>query len=179
MKLKIRSLCMVLAILLIMAVICLSPAVQLHLTMIPYKLLTFGTVPDDMTLTIYYMDPSILTRHAYRADDLKRDAISGGSDLEGACMKNFLELEKHIDLLRRLDAFDLQPVEEKGYMNARLCYVFEVWGRDVLEVVMSTNDSSVFVNGIEVENNPIFLEIIAPFMPEEMLEDWIVNDSAP
>ena len=58
-------------------------------------------------------------------------------------------------------------------MNARLYYVFEVGDSEkLLEVVVSPDsldkiNGRVVVNGVEVKDNPIFYELIMPFLTED------------
>jgi len=61
----------------------------------------------------------------------------------------------------------LQPVKEKTYINARLYYVLEVGTESLLGVVISDIHGSVFVNGEEVEDHPVFYEIIIPYLTDE------------
>jgi hypothetical protein len=79
-----------------------------------------------------------------------------------------VELAEHLALLRKLDASVIKPLDEEPYVNARLCYVFEMEsGSKLLEVTINDINGRVFINGYEVEHNPIFYEIIAPFLSEE------------
>lgn len=123
-----------------------------------------GDIPDNLRLTIYYMSPQILTRRPLSADDLK-----GFSETKVITVESD-ELKQHTELLRKLDYRMLQIVAETTYMNARLCYVFELGDQDILEVVISDIGGNIFVNGLEVEDHPIFYELIEPFLTEEAHE---------
>lgn len=118
-----------------------------------------NNIPDDVCLTIYYMDPSVLTRMALSADDLIKlaDKIVVESDV----------LKENADLLKKLDSTVMQPATIKSYINARMYYVLETeeTGK-ILEVIISQVNGNVFVNGTEVVWNPVFLKVIKPFLPE-------------
>lgn len=120
-----------------------------------------GDIPDNLCLTIYYMSPQILTRRPLSADDLKAFSETKVITVESD------ELKQHAELLRKLDYRMLQIAAEPSYMNARLCYVFELGDQEILEVVISDIGGKVFVNGLEVEDDPIFYELIEPFLTEE------------
>lgn len=124
-----------------------------------------NNIPDDVCLTIYYMDPSILTRMALSADDLIKsaDKIVVESDV----------LKENADLLRNLDSTVIQSAAIKSYINARMYYVLEsAETGKILEVIISQVNENVFVNGIEVVWNPVFLKIVKPFLPEEARILW-------
>ena len=66
---------------------------------------------------------------------------------------------------------ELIPVEKKSYIDARIYYVFELNGTNKLfDVILwgGINDyKSLFVNGIEIEENSIFFDVMLPFLSEE------------
>ncbi|WP_239613523.1 hypothetical protein [Cohnella mopanensis] len=57
----------------------------------------------------------------------------------------------------------------------------------ILDVAMSGNDSSVFINGLEVKGNDFFYDIVMPFLPEDSVNEFdkwtnrgqAVEDSSP
>ena len=120
-----------------------------------------GDIPDNLCLTIYYISPHILTRRPLSAEDLKNFSETKVITVESD------ELKQHAELLRKLEYRMLQLVEEPSYMNARVCYVFELENKEILEVVISEIGGNVFVNGLEVQDHPIFYELIEPFLTEE------------
>lgn len=152
--------CLVVFFLMIIVTGC-SSASPLQDAMEDYSRVVDGTMPEDSHLTIYYIAPYILTRAPLSIDDLKTfqevRIITVASE----------ELEVHWTLFKELDPSVLQPVKEKTYINARLYYVFEAGSDSVLEVVISDIHGSVFVNGVEVENHPVFYEMIIPYLTEE------------
>lgn len=139
-----------------------NPSTPLEEAMRDYTQMVEGILPQDLRLTIYFLDPSILTRAPLSTDGLV--TFPGVKTI----IVDSKELEGHMALLRELDASILQPVEELSYINARLYYVFEIGDSEkILEVVINEIHGSVFVNGIEVEDNPVFYELILPFLTEE------------
>ncbi len=117
----------------------------------------------NLTLTIYFINPYILTRVALSVDDLInfRDVqiiIINGS-----------ELEEHVDLLWQINKGNTIPVKNKSHVNARIYYVFEVAEEGkILDVSMWGGGRNIFVNGVEVKENSVFYDIIMPFLPAEI-----------
>ncbi|AIQ54616.1 hypothetical protein [Paenibacillus sp. FSL R7-0331] len=116
---------------------------------------------NDISLTIYYLNPFILTRYPLSAEDLisftdvQKIVIRGG------------DLEEPMDLLKQIND-DLESVKKKSRVNARIYYVFESKKNGKLfDVAMWGRDSSVFVNGVEVKGNDIFYDVIKTFLPED------------
>ena len=133
--------------------------------MAAYERMINGNIPDDLRLTIYYISPLIFTRMPLSAEDLVNDWDAKIITVSAE------ELSSNLAVLQKLKASVLQPVEEETYIDARIYYVFETSrSNKVLEVVSRSLRSSVFVNGVEVENNEIFYEIIEPFLTEEAHE---------
>ena len=119
-------------------------------------------IPEDLCLTIYYMDPRILTRLPLSADDLINFSETKKIVVEAK------ELEENLNLLKKLELDVLQPAAMKSYIDARMYYVLasENSGK-LLDVIISQIHGNVFVNGEEVNYDPVFLEIISPFLTEE------------
>ena len=137
-------------------------ASPLHKVMENYSRIAEGDIPGDIRLTIYYIDPDILTRYPLSVDDLKTlsDVTIISVDSE--------ELASHWTRLKMLNASVLRPVKEGTYINARICYVFETGDSErILEVVFTSIYGNAFVNGIEVENHPVLYELIASFIPAD------------
>lgn len=121
---------------------------------------------DDLNLTIYYISPSVLTRAPLNTDDLVnftnvKKIVINGSDVE-----------EHIDLFKQIKKDDLVLVKKPSRINARFCYMFESEKEGILfSVAMWGNDSSVFVNGLEVKENDIYYEVIMPFLSDDAKKD--------
>jgi hypothetical protein len=133
------------------------------------KILTEG-IPDDLKLTIYYLNPALLTRAPIRT----LEQLRGCSQTK--CIEVYAtQLEAHENLLKNLDDSDLQPLELNndsepilGYL--RLVYIMELENSEMLLEVMASDlvyGESILVNGFEVENNPIFYDLICPFLSEK------------
>lgn len=155
-----RFVCVIVIIVLLTG--CFSNSAKLRWELYDYEKMMQGDIPEDLRLTIYYMNPKILTRFPLDIDQMvsfretKKIVVSSE------------KLALYLPLLKNLTHSVLQPVEEETYLNARLYYVFETGNSDkILEIAISYIHSNVFVNGTEVEDNPIFYEIIDPFLTDD------------
>jgi len=123
---------------------------------------------DDLSLTIYYVSPTLLTNMP-----LPADALKGGKNkivIDGS------RLEEHIDLLSQINGDILVPIESGYPLDARLYFIFNNKNRKIFDVVIKgTSDGSMYVNGLEIEQNDIFYYLILPFLPEDVpeAEGWI------
>ena len=131
-----------------------------------YSEITENGIPENMCLSIYYISPYVWTRVPVSIADLC------AYDDVRIIKIHHSELEEHYESLTKLDATALQTVTEKTGINARLYYVFEVDSEKVLEVVINGPYSSIYVNGVEVHNHPVFFELIAPFVDENFTNTW-------
>jgi len=128
---------------------------------------------NNLTLTIYYMDPHLLTLYPLDVNTLID--VCG----EQKIVVNGSILEEHIDLLRQVKNAKLKPVSHKIYMDARIYYIFEANGKGkILDVVMwgaheDVDEEAIFVNGVSVECEEVFFDVIMPFLPE-----YIANELA-
>ena len=129
---------------------------------------------DEVNLTIYFMNPFLLTMAPVDIGSL----VASGDEGDGQVLKIVVgggELEAQSDLLNQIIAADLTPIKHKKrndyYVNARIYYVFENGdGRKMLDAAMwgydtSTHKESMIVNGTAVENNSVFYDIMMPFLP--------------
>jgi len=74
------------------------------------------------------------------------------------------------DLLNQIYDTVLVPFEGESNMHPRIYFAFETrWGRQIFDVVMWGNYRNVIVNGVEVEWNDFFYDIIRPFLPIELV----------
>ena len=120
---------------------------------------------DKLSLTIYYINPTILTRAPLSVDQLIKYNNVNKIVISGS------ELKEHIDLLKQINKDVIIQVKKNTRLNARLYYVFETEEGKVLDVAMWGDDNSVFVNGFEVKWNDVFLDIIKPFLTQEAKDD--------
>lgn len=139
-----------------------TPVTSLEESMSKYLKTVEEKLPDDFRLTIYYLDPTVLTRVPLSKEDLQSFPGVVKITVEAD------ELASHWELLKELNPDILQPVQEESYINARLYYFFEVGDSEkILEVIISNIYGSLFVNGFNVENNPVFYDLILPFLEDE------------
>ena len=122
---------------------------------------------DDLSLTIYYLSFLTFTTPALLSID---ELVGGWYDHRIVVDGN--SLEEHIDLLEQIDDAALIPVAEESRIRAVLYYVFENnQTGETFSVALYGRNESMFVNGIEVEANNIFYDVIIPFLPERAIED--------
>jgi hypothetical protein len=131
---------------------------------------------DTLSLTIYYISPSILTRHPISVNDLMD--YSGVNKI----VINGSDLEEHIDLLNQLSNTALIPVKSKSYLDARLYYLFETKEEGaIFDVAIGVSDGkSMFVNGTKVKGNDIFIDVLIPFLTEDAVKElgvYLVRDN--
>jgi len=125
---------------------------------------------DDISLTIYYLDPLILTSFPLSVDDLINFNSVNKIVVDGS------DVEEHIDLFKQISKDDLIPVKKTSRVDARFYYVFESEKEGKLfDVAMSGANNSVFINGIEFEENDIFFTIIIPFLTEDAKKDLLIS----
>ena len=147
---------------------CTVPESQLEKALGNYEKTVSGEIPDDLRLTVYYVGPKFLTRHPLSVEDLKIFSMTQ------KIVVNSEELAANAEVLRKLDASVLQPVEDEDfYINARLYYVLETGESEILlEVIISEINGTAVVNGINVESNPVLYEIVTPFLTAEARDLW-------
>ena len=121
---------------------------------------------SDLSLTIYYLSPLILTRQPLSDIDLTDSKFEYKVTVCGS------RLQAYIDLLDQINSTTLLPVEHESKVNARIYYVFET-KKDgkILSVSMWGRDNSMFINGLEFKENNIFYDVIMPFLPEYAVKE--------
>ena len=125
---------------------------------------------NELNLRIYYMSPSILTVMPVSIEDLKSEVW-----YEYTTLIDGVLLDEYVDLLLGIIDVILVPVEHDSTVNARIYYVFETKrGRAVLDVVLWSYYEYMIVNGVEVNNNDVFYDLLMPFLPKELAND--LND---
>ena len=144
----------------------------------------------DVNLTIYYMGSHITTRIPLSVDNLiygitsindkkKRDETNGF--FEYKVVVNSDKLEEHINLLNQICNAVLIPVEHKTVISARIYFVFEsktsgkifevaMWGAQ-LDDESNYIEPCIIVNGIAINVNEIFYDVIIPFLPEDAVKE--------
>jgi len=123
---------------------------------------------NDIRLTIYYVNPFYLTLHPWSVDDLIKASGEQKIVIDGDCLVDY------ISYLERINTDVFVPVEQKTILDARLYYVFETKkNRKIFDVVMwGGDDTSIFINGLEVKGDDVFYDVIKPFLPASILNDF-------
>ena len=119
---------------------------------------------DGLRLSVYYIDPSILTRSPLAEEQLLSFESVQKFEVDNA------QLLQHIELLKTINAEELTPVSNPSALNARLCCIFESdYAGQVLQLTLGGEANSIFVNGVEAENCELLHDLLAAFAPEEVL----------
>ena len=130
-----------------------------------YELISNENI-DDTNLTIYYYGVHFFTPIPLTVDDL----INGY--VEQKIIINSSGLKEHIDLFKQISTDDLIPIKENDdYSDIRLYYVLESDKLDKSFGVAMAGAHGIFVNGVEVEDNVIFCDVLAPFMSKDTIEE--------
>lgn len=113
-------------------------------------------VPSDMSLTLYNITPHI----AYNVPVRKADIMQTSE-----IVLDSTELSSRIDYLNKIDYSILDEPEITFYEDLRIYYYIETESDGiVLEVGMYGTDGTIFVNGVEVEYDPVFFELVEPYL---------------
>lgn len=141
---------------------CTNTSIQLQDALENYSKMVQGDMPEDLCLTIYYVDPQLLTRYPWSVDTLINCDMTQKIVIERG------EILSNIDAFKKINWSVLTPTKNDPRINARLYYVIESGEHGkLLEVVISEVRGNVVVNRIEIENNALFYELIWPFLPED------------
>ena len=113
-------------------------------------------VPADMSLTLYNMGPydetDIAVRKAYLIKTPKTVIDS-------------VELSSRIDQLKKIDSSVLREPQITPYKDLRIYYYIETETAGiVLDVEMNGIGGSIFVNGMEVDYDPVFFDLVSPYL---------------
>lgn len=121
---------------------------------------------DELSLTIYYMNPYILTNIPVSERDLVEKYFEYKITISGQ------RLREHFNLLEQVANATLTPAEQESGVNARLYYVFETKeNRKILSVCMWGKGKKLIVNGLWVEVNDAFYDVVLPFLPVDAAEE--------
>ena len=181
----------VLAVLLAAAIACLSiclanrgiPRLSLNLAMRAYEAAFDDGAPDDLKLTIYYLHPCSWTRAPIWKLEQLDDNMAGSEKI----VVGAEELLAHAEQFGELNADGLYPqsvfsafVSDDMVIgqHLRMGYILEREDGEILLKVYTYDllcSESVIVNGIKVKNDPIFYELIDPYLTDadrETLRAW-------
>lgn len=119
---------------------------------------------DGLRLSVYYIDPSILTRSPLAEEQLLSFESVQKFEVDNA------QLLQHIELLKTINAEEMTPVSNASVLDARLCCIFESdRAGQVLRLTLGGKDNSIFVNGVEVENFELLRDLLMAFASEETM----------
>ena len=120
-------------------------------------------VPSDMSLTLYNITPRVSYIAPVRKADIMRTS---------AIVLDSSELSSRIDYLNKIDYSILDEPEITFYEDLRIYYCIEtVSDGIVLEVGMyGSKDGTIFVNGVQVEYNSVFFELVEPYLDAYTME---------
>lgn len=138
-----------------------SEKTNLNHLFVGYTHMIENGIPEDVSLRIFFIDPSTMTQFPWKPFHLR-----GSFDCQYIYIEA-QELRQHISTLRKLDylMLDAPEPDEKTYLNARVCYIFESKSSGkILEVAMNNIYGKVFINDVYMGDNPVFSEIIEPFL---------------
>ena len=120
---------------------------------------------DDISLTIYYMEVWTLTPIYVTVEMLREGWYANRIVVTGN------DLKDHIYLFKQINKDTLIPMRGRPTFSPdiRLYYILEsnINGK-LFDVAMWGGRVGMIFNGIEVEANPIFYDIILPFLPSDM-----------
>lgn len=121
---------------------------------------------DNLSLTIYYMNPFVLLRHPLTEAQLMNGAYEQKVTIPSS------KLKEQIELLNQINNATLRPVVFKSYEDIRLAYVFETKkGDKVLSVSMQAGYGYMHVNRREVKVKKLFYEVVMPFLPDDAVKE--------
>lgn len=124
-------------------------------------------VPSDMSLTLYNnIVPYISSDQPVTKEALIQIPINTVIDST--------ELSSRIAALKRIDASTLQLPESAQPQDLMVYYYIETeTAGKVLEVEISGKSGTMIVNGVEVQYDPVFFELVSPYLDawEDVDED--------
>lgn len=118
--------------------------------------------PADLTLTVYRTENGILlTPFPWTAEILMKNTEDSKIVVRGE------GLEKNLEMFDKINDSTVKPILiGTDYMHACVHYVLEskVNGK-ILEVTTSGIGGNVLLNGVKLQYDTVFEEIIAPYIP--------------
>ena len=125
----------------------------------------------DLKLVIYYKSPFTLTRYPWDTSTLIKNC-DYKIEVDGE------KLKKYADIFNQINNDVLVTVNKPSYKDIRICYTIEniYSGKNVIIALWGSNGDSIFFNGVEVEANDIFYDVIMPFLEDNSvneLKEWL------
>lgn len=133
---------------------------------------------ENISLTIYYLNPNIRTRYGVSLKSLMNKMHQYKVTVSRLGISNYLDITeyKYLDLLNKINEVNLLPGKSDSINNCRVYYYFEDnKGRKLLSVTLLSDKGNIIVNGHNVKKNKIFYDIIMPFLPQDAVDG--LNDS--
>jgi len=119
---------------------------------------------SNLRLTIYYWHSNIIAERNITINDIKGGLYDYKIVVKGS------DLEKHIDLLKKLSNEPLIPKQESDF-DLLIYYVFTTkLGHKLYDVAIWGYDGkawNIYVNGAFVKDSDIFYDVILPFLPQD------------
>ena len=163
------------------------------------SLTIYHTSPYDKRLVHWNVDQLIEAINVYGLEitspnrQLRQDQNAFRIDIDRTNLKDYISEEEYRSLLQQVTPEKIEIAEEPagitGTLDARIYYVFQYNSIPILEVVMwscgkgGVHDwdgrwMNIYVNGVEVEADKAFYDVIMPFLPErfaDQLEHYITG----
>lgn len=122
-----------------------------------------GTIPQDLHLTIYYVNSEY---ESYLPQSLESLMLSEALTVISV---PYEELVQHQDHLKKFDPALLVPVSGENFVDARFYYVFELGDSGpIMEYTLSYLGSD-YINGIPIKEAYEMVHLVAPFLPEDSI----------
>lgn len=152
---------------------CAAPQTSQDMDTLSYLLDDFSEaiangIPADMELTIYYRTP-------YVSFDMPIDETeliimcseSEDASIAGKVLIDSTQLLSQLDQFKKITSAALRKPIISQYKNAWIYYYIETEAAGkVLEVTISGIHGNIFVNGTELKYNPVFLDLVSPYLPQ-------------
>lgn len=160
---------------------------SLRTALLTYRLELAVKKSNSFTIEVFYVDPSILTRYPWRAEEVidvcNHHSAPGNQYEDGRYPYGQYEYGSGCDeLLMRLAKANIKKNENPEDMNARICFIIKNrQGKSRIEIVMQATRvfgpvDTVFINGVNVEYDDIFgqfyEELITPIVYGNYPLDW-------
>lgn len=125
---------------------------------------------EDISLTIYYMSPYILTDVPLTVDDV----IDSNSDNVNRIVISGGKLKNYIDLFEQINTDNIVRAKKRSsYVDIRMYYAFESRKNGkLLDVAFWGNNGNILIDGMEIRDNDIFYDIVIPFLPQNKVKEW-------
>jgi len=122
---------------------------------------TLATRVSRLTLTIYYLHVGKNTYAALTEQRLIDESYDFIINVSGR------KLSYYTKTFAKIIQTPLQPAEGEGREDVRICMIFREGDKEILRVTFWDKDRNMLVNGVPMQDNGEFYDLILPFLPEE------------